>query len=75
MRYLRGISVVKLHDRVRREAVRTALHMNTTIEYTIKNKMIKWFGHVARRPVDSYVARAYHLDFVNLRPRGRLPKK
>ena len=75
MRCLRAISGVKLRDRVRNETVRTALQMNTTITDTIKTKRLKWFGHVARRPVDSYVARAYHLDFPNPRPRGRPPKK
>ena len=62
MRYLRAISGVKLRDRVRNEAVRTALQMNTTITDIIKTKRLKLFGHVARRPVDSYVARATLAD-------------
>ena len=56
----RAISSVKLRDRVSNKTVRTVLQMNTTITYTIKPKR-----HVARRPADSYVARAYHLDFSN----------
>ena len=75
MRCLRAISGVKLRDRVRNEKVRTALQMNTTITDTIKTKRLKWFGHVARRPVDNNAARAYHLDFPNPRPRERPPKK
>ena len=75
MRCMRAISGVKLRDRVRNETVRTALHIDTTITDIIKTKRLKWFSHVARRPAESYVARAYHLDFPNPRPRGRPPKK
>ena len=75
MRCLRAIFVVKLRDRVRNEAMRTAQYMNTPITYTIKTKMLKWFGHVARRPLDNYMVRASHLDLPNPRPRGNPPKK
>ena len=74
MRCLRAISVVRLSDRVRNESLRTDLHMNTTITYTIKPKCSSGLA-LARRSVDSYVARANHLDFPNPRPRGRPPKK
>ena len=75
MRCLRAISGVKLRDRVRNEAGRTALQMDQTITDTIKTKMLKWFGPVARIPIGSYVARVYHLDFPNPRSRGRPSKK
>ena len=75
MRCLRAISGMKLCDRVRNEAVITALHMNATITDTIETKRLKWFSYVARRPADCYVAHAYHLDFPNPRPQSRPPKK
>ena len=80
MRWLRAISGVKLRDRVRNEAVRTALHMNTTITDIIKTKRLKWFGHVARRPVDipprlprSKTARPTAQEMVHPNPRGHWP--
>ena len=44
MRYLRAISGVKLRDRVRNEAVRTARQMNTKITDTIKPKGSSYLG-------------------------------
>ena len=63
MQCLRAISSVNVRDRVRNEAMRTALHMSTTISDIIEIKGLKWFRHVAQRPIDGYNARVYRFDF------------
>ena len=84
MRYQRAIFGVKLRDRVRNEVVRTALHVNTTITDSIKTKRLKWFGHVTRRPAESYpcvrprlskskTTRPTAKEMVHQNPRGYRP--
>ena len=41
----------------------------------IKEKRLKWFGHVCRKETDSWVLQAYKQDFPHRRPRERPPKR
>ena len=41
----------------------------------MNTRRLSWFGHVVRRPEDSYVYKAYKDDFTQARPRGRPPKR
>ena len=41
----------------------------------MKDKRLKWFGHVCRKPNDSWVYQSYKKDFPHPRPRGRPPKR
>ena len=75
MRCLRAILGVTRRERLRNEHIRKALQMKNTITEVVKQKRLRWFGHVTRRPPESYVAKAYREDFSNPRPRGRPPKK
>ena len=75
MRCLRVILGVTQRQRLRNEHVRTVTTVTTTITDIITKKRLKWFGHVTRRPPESYVARAYWQDFPNPRSRGRPPKR
>ena len=75
MRCLRVILGVTLRQRLRNEHVRAVTTVTTTITDIITKKRLKWFGHVTRRPPESYVARAYRQDFPNPRSRGRPPKR
>ena len=46
-----------------------------TILDVIKDKRLKWFGHVCRKPNDSWVYQSYKQDFPHPRPRGRPPRR
>ena len=39
------------------------LQNNSIITFLIKPKRPMWFRHEAQKPVDSYMSRAYQLDF------------
>ena len=75
MRCLRRILGVSLRERRTNESIRKALGMPNSITEVIKRKRLKWFGHISRRPPNSYVSLALRQDFPNPRPRGRPPKK
>ena len=75
MRGLRAILGVSLRDRKSNISIRETLGIKYSIGDVIKNKRLKWFGHVVRRSDDSYVAKAYTQSFKNRRPPGRPPKR
>ena len=75
MRCLRAILGVTRRDRLRNEFVRKTLNVQNTITVVVKQKRLRWFGHVTRRPPESHVKQVYHQDFPNPRPRGRPPKR
>ena len=75
MRCLRAILGVTRRERLRNEHIRKALQLKNTITEVVKQKRLRWFGHVTRRPPESYVAKAYREDFSNPKPRDRPPKK
>ena len=50
MRCLRAIIWVTRRERQRNEHVRKSLQMKNTITEVVKNKRLRWFGHVKRRP-------------------------
>ena len=75
MRCLRAILGVTRRERLRNEHIRKALQMKNTITEVVKQKRLRWFGHVTRRPPESFVTNTYREDFSNQRPRGRPPKK
>ena len=51
----------------------TDVNINTT--ENIKEKILKWFGHVCRKENTSMVYITYKKDFVNPRLRRRPPKR
>ena len=74
-RCLRAIlGITRLH-KVKNEQVYKRLCMENTITDVIKNKRLRWFGHLTRKPNSSMVSKAYRDDFKNPRPRGRPPKR
>ena len=75
MRCLRAILGISIRERIRNAKVRRMLDMETTIIDVIRKKRLRWFGHVVRRPSESYVSKAYRQDFTNRRPRGRPAKR
>ena len=75
MRCLRAIlGVTRLH-RIPNEQIRKILNISNTISEIVRNKRLRWFGHVTRRPDESLVYQAYNQDFPNPRPKGRPPKR
>jgi hypothetical protein len=75
MRCLRAILGVTLRDRIRNEDIRQQLGVKSTITEVIRERRLKWFGHVMRRPEDSILGVSYRRDFTAPRPRGRPPKR
>ena len=74
MRCRRSILGTTLVDRIRNTDIITRSGIRHTIIDHIKTRRLTWFGHVVRRPEDSYVYKAYKDDFTQARPRGRPPK-
>ena len=75
MRCLRSILGTTLADRIRNTDIITRSGIRHTIIDHIKTRRLSWFGHIVRRPEDSYVYKAYKDDFTQARPRGRPPKR
>ena len=75
MRCLRSILGTTIADRIRNTYIITRSGIRHTIIDHIKTCRLSWFGHVVRRPEDSYVYKAYKDDFTQARPRGRPPKR
>ena len=49
--------------------------MSNTITLVVKQKRLRWLGHVTRRSPERHVKQAYRRDFPNPRLRGRPPKR
>ena len=75
MRCLRTILGVSRRDRIPNVRIREELEMNKIITECIKEKRLRWFGHIARRPNGNYVADAFTGSFKSKRPRGRPQKR
>ena len=75
MQCLRSILGVSRLNRIRNEEIRRITRSEETIIEVIKNKRLKWFGHVCRKTSDSWVHQAYKKHFPHPRPRGRPPKR
>ena len=75
MQCLRSILGVSRLNRIRNEEIRRITGSEKTIIEMIKEKRLKWFGHVCRKETDSWVLQAYKQDFPHRRPRGRPPKR
>ena len=75
MRCPRSILCTTLADRIRNTDIITRSGIRHTFIDHIKTRRLSWFGHVVRRPEDSYVYKAYKDDFTQARPRGRPPKR
>ena len=70
MRCLRSILGVTRLDRLRNDDIRERLGIRSNILDTIKERRLRWFGHVVRRPSESILGSAYAGDFAARRPRG-----
>ena len=70
MRCLRSILGTTIADRIRNTDIITRSGIRHTIIDHIKTRRLSWFGHVVRRPEDSYVYKAYKDDSTQARPRG-----
>ena len=75
MQCLRSILGVSRLNRIRNEEIRRITGSEKTIIEVIKDKRLKWFGHVCRKTNDSRVHQAYKQDFPHPRPRRRPPKR
>ena len=75
MQCLQSILGVSRLNRTRNEKIRRITGSEKTITEVIKDKRLKWFGHVGRKTKDSWVNQAYKQDFPNPRPRERPPKR
>ena len=74
MRCLRCMLGVSILSRIRNDEIRRRLGVKKPILELIKQKRLKWFGHVVRRHNTGYVNKSYVQDFAKKRPPGR-PKK
>ena len=72
---LRSILGVSRLSRIRNEEIRRFTGSEKTIIEVIKDKRLKWFGHVCRKTNNSWVYQAYKQDFPHPRPRRRPPKR
>ena len=72
MRCLRSILGVRRRDRLRNDDIRERLGIRNNILDTIKERRLRWFGHVLRRPPESILGGAYAGDFA---ARSRPPKR
>ena len=75
MQYLRSILGVSRVNKIRNEEIRKSTASEKTILEIIRDKRLKWFGHVCRKTTDSWVYQAYKQDFPHSRSRGRPPKR
>ena len=75
MRCLRTILGVSRRDRIPNIKIREDLKITQTITQYIKEKRVRWFGHIARRPSGNYVAEAFKGTFTSKRLKGRPPKR
>ena len=75
MQCLRSTLGVSTLNRIRNEEIRRISGSEKTILDVIKDKRLKWFGHVCRKPNDSWVYQSCKQDFSHSRPRGRPPKR
>ncbi|XP_031358768.1 uncharacterized protein LOC116182371 [Photinus pyralis] len=73
MKYLRRVKGITRMDRIRNEAVREELEIESIIDMTEKQKL-KWFGHICRMDNDRQVKRIWESGVQKKRTRGR-PKK
>ena len=62
-------------NRIKNVDIRRTLEVEKSITDVIKERRLRWFGHVCRNPVSSMVYQAYKQDFNNTRPCGRPPKR
>ena len=75
MQCLQSILVVSRLNRIRNEEIRRITGSEKTIIEMIKEKRLKWSGHVCRKETDSWVLQACKQDFPHRRRRGRPPKR
>ena len=63
-------------DRTRISDLKRTLGIRTDILGMVKKRRLNWFGHVARRDINtSFVKMSYKREFTGKRPRGRPPKR
>ena len=72
-RIVRYMAVVSLRDRVRSEEVARRCGVDE-VETVMRERRLRWFGHVRRREEDNPVRRVMDLEVDGRRPPGR-PKK
>ena len=75
MQCLRSKLGVSKLNRIRNEEIRRISGSKKTILDVIKDKKLKWFGHVRRKANDSWVYQSYKQDFPHPKPRGKPPKR
>lgn len=72
MRCLRAILGVNKLERITNITIRKILNVQNISE-VIRMRRLKWFGHISRRPDDSFVKTVLIQDFQGNRGRGRPP--
>lgn len=71
MKMLRMSSGVTLEDKIRSEKIRASAKVQTSIEQNMKEKQLRWYGHVKRRDSEHIVQEAMHFELLPTRKRGR----
>ena len=75
MRCLQAVLRVTRRDQLRNVEIRERLGISEHMVETIKERRLRWFGHVLRSPQESILWSAYSGDFTARRPVGRPPKR
>ena len=75
MQCLRSMLGVPRPNRIRNIEIRITTGTEKTIVDVRQDKRLKCFGHVCRKPIDSWVYQAYKQDFPHTRSRERPPKR
>lgn len=73
MQCLRSILEESKPNRIRIIDIRRTTVTQKTIVYIIQEKRLEWFGHVYRKPIDSWIYKSYKQDFLHLQPVARPP--
>ncbi|XP_063708913.1 uncharacterized protein LOC134837466 [Culicoides brevitarsis] len=62
---------VTLKDKIKSERVRASVKVESAIEENMKEKQLRWYGHVKRRDPDHIIQQAMNFDLNPTRRRGR----
>jgi len=62
------------NDMIRNDTIRERVGVATIVEKLVEN-ILRWFGHVDRRPVDAVVRRVYQTEESHVKRSRERPKK
>jgi hypothetical protein len=73
MRMIRWMSGVHLRDKITSAELRSRAGVKA-IDFVLRRKRLRWFGHVERKEEEDWVKKCMYLDVDGKRPRGRQKK-